>query len=505
MKTHTSKKKIWTRSFILLPVFALLLFSFSTTIQQEKATPKQVAEYNVLAKKYNSQPKAKRVVKLVEINRLKTLYDLMSSKQKSKAEKFPNIPPPPPPSKQRNLARITAQHYEYKNDKGEDVRVELQYDGHKDFYETPPPPPTPENATEEQRRAYEKVTKEYKQKIAEEKGILDKQDKYIAIIKDENGKDVSREFWLDEVDGKSPPIPSMSTRNFIESQAKVGAKFYYNKKEITATKAISIINNDKEINISSLGLVVNLSTEPIGSNENKEEEKKLQEKATPKQVAEYNTLAKRYNKQSKKGMLVKLKEVNRIEYLYKLMTPSQKKKAEKFPRFPPMPPSPKVINDKESNIPPPPAPPKMPKNANYILDNKKVSYEEASKVKNGNIESVDIADKDGDGNKLDKPVIYIYTKKDKKIVDESKRPVTSINGIGCIECKIELTKEKLAAIVLSVDKGEIISYNIKFPKKPTVRINNSKVLNKKAKAFLDEAKVGQMIQIFGLKSSAFKN
>ena len=467
MNTHTSKKKAWIRSFFLLPLFALLLFSFSTTIQQEKATPKQVIEYNALAKRYNEQPTNNRVIKYVEIKRMKTLYDLMNSNQKTKAEKYPNVPPPPPPSKNGSLKRVTKEFYEYKNDKGENIKVEFQYDGHQDVYSVLPPPPIPKNATKKQRKAYVKATEEYKQKIAEEKGILDKQDKYIAIIKDENGKDVSREFWLDEVDGKSPPIPSMNTRNFIESQAKVGAKFYYNKKEITAAKAISIINNDKEINISSLGLVVNLSTEPINSNENKDEEKKLQEKATPKQVTEYNTLAKRYNKQSKKGMVVKLKEVNRIEYLYKLMTPSQKKKAEKFPSFPPMPPSPKVIkgvNDKESNIPPPPAPPKMPKNADYVVDNKKVSYDEASKIKDNEIESVAVATKDANGNKLKKSVIYINTKDNKIKVSESDKNLFR-NDLGEIVRQSEWNyfvnnKKVTHKAFQSIDENDIKSVNV---------------------------------------------
>ena len=146
----------------------------------------------------------------------------------------------------------------------------------------------------------------------------------------------------------------------------------------------------------------------------------------------------------------------------------------------------------------------LPRNAKFILDNKKVSYEEASKVNNNNIESVDVANRDGNGNKLEKPTIYIYTKKPKKVVDESERPITSINGIGCVECVLELTKEKLAEIVLSVDKGEIMKFNIKFQKKPTVKITNSTILNDQAKQFLDEAEVGQMVQIFGLKSSASK-
>jgi len=216
-----------------------------------------------------------------------------------------------------------------------------------------------------------------------------------------------------------------------------------------------------------------------------------QEKATPQQVVEYNTLAKKYNSKPKATRIIKLKDLNRLEYLYKLMTPSQKKAAEAFPDCPP---------------PPPPAPPKMPKNATYILDNKKVSYEEASKIKNNQIQSVDIADKDKDGNKLEKPIIYIYTKKEKKIVDASERPITFINGKKpCEECIVEITKKKLAAIVLSVNKGDIISFNIKFPEKPTVKVTNSTVLNKEAKTYLKEAKIGQMAQVFGLKSSAFKN
>lgn len=212
-----------------------------------------------------------------------------------------------------------------------------------------------------------------------------------------------------------------------------------------------------------------------------------QEKATPQQVAEYNTLAKKYNSQPKSSRIIKFKDLNRLEYLYKLMTPSQKKSAETFPECPP---------------PPPPAPPKMPKNANYILDNKKVSYEEASKVSNDKIQSVDVVTKDENGNKLDKSTIFIYTKKEKKKVDESKRPITLINGkSSCDGCVLELTKEKFAAIVLSVEKEKVVSFLIKFPKRPTLKIKNSTTLNKQAKTFLHEAEIGQMVQVFNLKSS----
>ncbi len=361
MKTHTSKKKIWFKSIILLPVLALLLFSFSTKIQQDKATPKQVAEYNKLAKKYNEQPKNNRIIKLKDINRLEYLYNLMTPAQKKSAQPFPDCPPPPPP--------------------------------------------IPADATEEQIRKYEKTIKAYEKEVEKAHHELNRVDDFVH---------------KGDISNIPPPPPPMSPVEFIKHNAKKGHEFYYNNKKISSKQAIEIALKNDAINLLAKDNKVTLSKEPI-------------------------TIDK-----------------------------TQSTKNE------------------------------LPRNAKFILDNKKVSYEEASKVNNNNIESVDVANRDGNGNKLEKPTIYIYTKKPKKVVDESERPITSINGIGCVECVLELTKEKLAEIVLSVDKGEIMKFNIKFQKKPTVKITNSTILNDQAKQFLDEAEVGQMVQIFGLKSSASK-
>ncbi|MFD0963116.1 M56 family metallopeptidase [Pseudofulvibacter geojedonensis] len=99
MKTKTTKKTVWLRSLLILPLVALLLFSFSTKeiIYQEKATKQMVAEYNKLAKKYNAQDKNNRVVLLKDIQRLEYIYKLMTPEQKKNAEPFPDCPPPPPP------------------------------------------------------------------------------------------------------------------------------------------------------------------------------------------------------------------------------------------------------------------------------------------------------------------------------------------------------------------------------------------------------------------------
>jgi len=92
-----------------------------------------------------------------------------------------------------------------------------------------------------------------------------------------------------------------------------------------------------------------------------ETKKELQDKATKEQIAEYNKLAKHYNNMSKNDMVVKVTDINRLSYIYKLMTKKQKQNAEPFPNFPPPPPPVKIGQEKiievpMKNPPPPPIP-----------------------------------------------------------------------------------------------------------------------------------------------------
>ncbi|MCW9036725.1 M56 family metallopeptidase [Altibacter sp.] len=110
MKTHTSKKAILLKSLVLVPLLTCLVLGFSsqeviaqkatdtavTSKQQEKASAKEISEYNALAKKYNSMSKASMNVKKSEVDRLKYLYGKMTVKQREKAVSFPDLPPPPP-------------------------------------------------------------------------------------------------------------------------------------------------------------------------------------------------------------------------------------------------------------------------------------------------------------------------------------------------------------------------------------------------------------------------
>lgn len=100
MKTKTSKQSLWIKSFILLPLLVILTFSFSNkqiVTHQQKATSKEITEYNQLAKKYNvMSERGEFIVKKEEKERLNYLYNKMSDTQRKTAELFPVFPPPPP-------------------------------------------------------------------------------------------------------------------------------------------------------------------------------------------------------------------------------------------------------------------------------------------------------------------------------------------------------------------------------------------------------------------------
>lgn len=89
---------------------------------------------------------------------------------------------------------------------------------------------------------------------------------------------------------------------------------------------------------------------------------KSQDGASRKLMSEYNALAKKYNTMlsKSKGIQIKMKDVERLEFIYNQMSDKQKADAEPFPDFPPMPESPtppkapRVKKREKSDIPSPP-------------------------------------------------------------------------------------------------------------------------------------------------------
>jgi len=81
-----------------------------TESNQEKATKKQIAEYNAWAKDINQKMAAAEkkngndkwnaypIVKVKEVEKYKAIYNIMSEAQRKSVEPWPNFPPPPPPA-----------------------------------------------------------------------------------------------------------------------------------------------------------------------------------------------------------------------------------------------------------------------------------------------------------------------------------------------------------------------------------------------------------------------
>ena len=85
-----------------------------------------------------------------------------------------------------------------------------------------------------------------------------------------------------------------------------------------------------------------------------------QDGATEDQIKEYDAIVKRINAQPENRRIYKKKEVERLEYIFGLMTEQQKKKAEPYPDFPPMPEPPAPPAPKEATPPSAIRAPKQP-------------------------------------------------------------------------------------------------------------------------------------------------
>ncbi len=100
MKTRTSKRTIWLRSLLILPLLSLLIVGFSVkqTIQKstesskegiEKATESEIMEFNTLTKKYSAIATENRAIPLKDLQLLETIYKRMTYEQRAAAEAFP--------------------------------------------------------------------------------------------------------------------------------------------------------------------------------------------------------------------------------------------------------------------------------------------------------------------------------------------------------------------------------------------------------------------------------
>jgi len=88
-----------------------------------------------------------------------------------------------------------------------------------------------------------------------------------------------------------------------------------------------------------------------------------QDGASKEQMKEYEKLAKHYNSITKDQLIIKKVDLDRMKYIYHLMSDKQKKDTEPFPMLPPPPPPPAPKAKDVKQVLPPPPPPPIPANA----------------------------------------------------------------------------------------------------------------------------------------------
>ena len=303
---------------------------YSEKRDQKEATPEQVAEYNKLAKYYNAQIKnnSLSMVKLKDITRIKELYELMSDPQKKNAEPFPNFPtPPPPPKVVKGVLTDVPPPPAPKVVKGELSNIppppppvpanatkeqKLKYEKIHESYqkkyrikngqviEKLPPPPPPKNSSVEEKKRYEVERVRYEKakrlRMVDREKMIERESQMLKRVKERDHviqvrelkrkemeharKEIElkreerehamkeRKLGLEEM--KNRPRPQ-SPLDHVINQAKKGANFYYEGKQITSDKAIKLLKENNRINISSKDSnesnpTVHLSTEPIKIN-----------------------------------------------------------------------------------------------------------------------------------------------------------------------------------------------------------------------------------------------
>ena len=279
-----------------------------------------------------------------ELKILKAQADkLYNSFTKEELKNYNILPAPPVPTDKNSKSSKEVKNYlkeqmNQKKSKGGPNNSNQYY---------PVPPPIPENATPSERKKMQQAIndfeKKYKRKVHTSKNI--ETGEIISLIA--NDDIYEPEETQEKVTAKQIAAYNAWAKK-IHSESKAlskNATFYppINEQDFIKFseiyKRMSLQQKNQVVEYPFPGLISQAST---------------QEKATKKQVAEYNKLAKHCNSQLKSEFpIIKVKDVKRVEYLYGIMSEDQKKNAESYPDFSKVPP------------PPPPAPP-APERATVI-------------------------------------------------------------------------------------------------------------------------------------------
>ncbi|WP_159447265.1 M56 family metallopeptidase [Cellulophaga tyrosinoxydans] len=201
-----------------------------TNTDQKGASKTQLSEYNALAKKYNAQPINKRIIKKIELEKLESIYSVMTSEQKQQAQPFPECPPPPAANQ--------------------------------------------DGATKEQISEYNAIASKYSDlnaKTSIKKSEVDRMTYLYSLMTEKQKREVANFPELPPMpEPPMPPVPPtpMSALDHVVEMAKKGATFYSEGEKISSDEAIKLLKNNKNLNIDTRSSnsnkpVVRISKAPI--------------------------------------------------------------------------------------------------------------------------------------------------------------------------------------------------------------------------------------------------
>ena len=321
MKTKTSKQVFWFRSLIILPILAILIYSFSEKNMVEKevtsmvlpitqqiktnkgATETMMNEYREFIKNFENS----NTIRTLRLNRAIAIYDLMTDAQRATVKKYPDLP-------QINLSKVVpktptkTEFNSWKNDKKFAIWINGKHvkNAILNTYDVKDITHYSGNFVHNNARSI-KFPQHYQFHLYTRQGF-----KSTFINSNINTYNTLIKAYFQEL------------KTFINSDRKDNSELKIKKAQLDKlykgfTKEDINVNNLKEAP----------PIPPILT---------IQQKATPKEIAEYNKLAKKYNAMPEDSRIIKLKDYKHLEYLYNLMSKKQKEQAEPYPYFPPPPP-----------------------------------------------------------------------------------------------------------------------------------------------------------------------
>ena len=311
MKSKTSKKAFWLRSIVLLPMLAILIYSFSSKeiVKVEKEINSNNNNIKIyIDKKRNTELNGKQISFNSLTSELKNSIDGFNSKELSNTKVFIEIE-----------GEVTLNLLK-------DIKDQIAKTG-LIVYEVKA------NFIEIDEKEFEE---NYKQTNLFFKGTQFTGE--ALIFKNKKGE---------KIKGKS----FKKHGNNIESEkikiTPQGVK-EYDSITIRIPRSKNYIVNSDDLN--RISKYVDSLTTPA------------QQKATPEEIEEYNTICKKLNALPETKKIIKQKNIYRIAYIHDKMTQDQESNAEPFPTV----------------VPPPPLPPYPvePKHSSSVLLELKKSYDE---------------------------------------------------------------------------------------------------------------------------------